>query len=573
MAPIEAGDRASGGTAPAGATAQAVSQPPQAGSRSLSRAAGGVSLAVLGSRVLGLFREVVFTSLFGASRELDAFIAAFRIPNLLRDLFAEGALSAAFVSTFSQKLEREGPQSAWQLANRVMNDLLLVVGAIVLIGMLATPWIVDWIAPGFRGEPGKIELTITLTRILFPFLLLVALAAVAMGVLNARSVFVVPASASSFFNLGSILGGLLFVQILSPHYLASVWSQPHVGAPLASQEVISALVGMALGTLIGGALQFLVQVPALRRVGFSYRPIGGFRDPGVRQVLGLMAPATLGIAAVQINVLVNTYFASELGNGPVSWLSVAFRLMYLPIGMFGVALGTVALPAMARSAARSDMKSFRASLREGLRLSLLLCLPAALGLALLAEPIIALIYQHGRFVAADTHASAIALAAYSVGLTGYAAIKILGPAFYALDDARTPMRVSLLSVAINLACNWTALKLLGLGHGGLALSTSVVALWNSALLFALLSKRIGGGTLGLGAELSRTVAATALMGIACWLWMLLLGAGGGFLRDLARVATTIPVGLVTFYGAGRLFGLRDLERLTDLLRRRLERPR
>ncbi len=572
MAPIEAPDGAHGRTAPAGVDVGPVN-PPSPGSRSLSRAAGGVSLAVLGSRVLGLVREVVFTSLFGAGRELDAFIAAFRIPNLLRDLFAEGALSAALVSTFSQKLEREGAESAWRLANRVLNDLLLVVAAIVLLGMIATPWIVDWIAPGFRGEPGKLELTITLTRILFPFLLLVALAAVAMGVLNARSVFLIPASASSFFNLGSIVGGLVFVQILSPHYLAAVWLRLHGGAPPPSQEIVSALIGMALGTLVGGGLQFLVQVPALRRAGFSYRPIGGFRDPGVRQVLRLMGPATLGIAAVQINVVVNTYFASELGNGPVSWLSVAFRLMYLPIGMFGVALGTVALPAMARAAARSDMESFRASLHEGLRLLLLLCLPAAVGLALLAEPIIALIYQHGRFVAADTHASALALAAYSLGLTGYAAIKILGPAFYALDDARTPMRVSLLSVAINLACNWAATRWLALGHGGLALSTSVVALWNSALLFALLRRRVGGVTPGLGTDLARTAAATAVMGVACWAWTGLLGTSEGFLRDLFRVTTTISVGLGTFYLAGRALGLPDLERAAGLLKRKLARSR
>jgi putative peptidoglycan lipid II flippase len=541
---------------------------------SLSRAAGGVSLAVLASRILGLVREVVFTSLFGASRELDAFIAAFRIPNLLRDLFAEGALSAAFVSTFSQKLEREGEVPAWELANRVLNDILFVVGVLVIAGIIGSPWIVDWIAPGFRDEPGKIELTITLTRILFPFLLLVALAAVAMGVLNARSVFLVPASASSFFNLGSIFGGLFFVAWLAPGYLRWTWSHLHGAAPAPPHEVVPALIGMALGTLLGGALQFFVQLPSLRRVGFHYRVIGGFRDPGVRQVLRLMGPATLGIAAVQINVVVNTYFASELGNGPVSWLSVAFRLMYLPIGMFGVALGTVTLPALARSVARSDMETFRARLREGLRLICLLCVPAAAGLALLAEPIIALIYQHGRFGAADTRAAAIALVAYSVGLTGYAAIKILGPAFYALDDARTPMRVSALSVILNLGCNWTAMRLLGLGHGGLALSTSLVALWNSAWLFVLLRKRIGGTSLGLAGDLRRILGATAVMGLACWPWIAWMDRGQrGFARDFVQVATTVPLGAATFYLAGRALGLSDLERLAGSLRRRLLAPR
>jgi putative peptidoglycan lipid II flippase len=547
-------------------------EPAPAPATSLTRAAGGVSLAVLASRILGLGREVVFTSLFGASRELDAFIAAFRIPNLLRDLFAEGALSAAFVSTFSQTLEREGEKAAWDLANRVLNDLLLVVSAVVVAGIVASPWIVDWIAPGYRYEPGKIELTIMLTRILFPFLLLVALASVAMGVLNARSVFLIPAAASSFFNLGSVVGGLVFVALLAPGYLGWAWSHPHGPSSSPAQEIVPALVGMAIGTLLGGGLQFLVQIPALRRIGFRYRAVGGFRHPGVRQVLRLMGPATMGVAAVQINVMVNTNFASDLGNGPVSWLSVAFRLMYLPIGMFGVALGTVALPNLARFAARGDMEGFRARLREGLRLLLLLCLPAAVGLAVCAEPIIALIYQHGRFGAADTHSAAVALAAYSVGLVGYAAIKILAPAFYALDDARTPMRISALSVIVNLGCNWTAIRLLGLGHGGLALSTSVVALWNSAWLFILLLKRIGGGTLDLGDDLRRIAAATAAMGIVCWCWLGWLGRfGSGFPYELLRVSTTIALGTATFYLLGRALGLADLERFTSLARRSLRR--
>jgi len=536
---------------------------------SLSRAAGGVGTAVLASRILGLVREVVFTSMFGASRELDAFIAAFRIPNLLRDLFAEGALSAAFVSTFSQSLERDGESRAWDLANRVLNDLLLVLAVVVVAGIVLSPWLVDWIAPGFRGEPGKLELTVTLTRILFPFLLLVAVAAVAMGILNACSVFLVPASASSFFNLGSIGGGLAFVALLAPHYFWWTLSWPK--GPPPGDEVVAALVAMAIGTLIGGALQLLVQVPALMRVGYRYRPIGGFRDPGVRQVLRLMGPATLGIAAVQINVVVNTYFASELGNGPVSWLSVAFRLMYLPIGMFGVALGTVALPSLARAAARGDQQQFHASLREGLRVLCLLCIPAAAGLAVCARPIIAVIYQHGRFGTADTHAAAVALSAYAVGLTGYAAIKILGPAFYALDDARTPMRVSMLSVLLNLVCNWLAVRVLGLGHGGLALSTSIVALWNSALLLVLLRRRVGGEWFGLDRELPRIGAATVAMAAACGIWLAVMGSRAGFGYDLLRVATTVPLGAATFLIVGRALGLSDLDRIARVVTSRFTR--
>lgn len=535
--------------------------------KSLSRSAGVVGIAVLGSRVLGLVREVVFTTLFGAGKELDAFIAAFRIPNLLRDLFAEGALSAAFVSTFSQKLDREGDVVAWKLASRVVNDLLIVVGGVVLLGVIFAPAIVDVMAPGFRAEPGKTELTVLLTRILFPFLLFVALAAVAMGVLNARSVFGVPASASSFFNLGSILGGLAFAWWLAPQYVGAVVARlGGTVVPIPEGEVRAALIGLTLGTLVGGLLQFLVQVPSLRSVGFHYHPVAGFRDAGVQQVLRLMGPATIGIAAVQVNVVVNTYFASELGNGPVSWLNVAFRLMYLPIGMFGVALGTAVLPAVARAASRDNMPEFREHLGEALRLLLLLCIPAAVGLALVSGPVIAMVYEHGRFAASDTRAAAQALSAYSIGLTGYAAIKILGPAFYAIDDARTPMRVSLLAVAINFVLNWTAVRVLGLGHLGLALSTSVVALWNSALLFVLLRERVGSLRAGFTLHVVRTAAATAVMAFACWAWMAWIDSGErSFAGEFRTIATTLPLGVVVFYAAGRAAGIPELRQFSRVL--------
>jgi putative peptidoglycan lipid II flippase len=535
---------------------------------SLRRSAGGVGLAVLASRILGLLREVVFASLFGAGRELDAFVAAFRIPNLFRDLFAEGALSAAFVTTFTRKLEREGEGAAWRLAALVLNDLLLVVGTVVAAGVIFAPAAIDLVAPGFRAEPGKAELTILLTRILFPFLLLVAAAAVAMGILNARSVFGIPASASSFFNLGSIAGGLGLAALLEPRYVAAVFAGAP-GAPGQSGDPSRALVGMALGTLLGGALQFLVQVPALRRVGFRYRPIVGFADPGVRDVLRLMAPATVGIAAVQLNVVINTYFASGLGDGPVSWLNVAFRLMYLPIGMFGVAIGTVVLPAVSRAASRGDLDGFRENLGEALRLLVILCLPAAVGLAVAAEPILALIYEHGRFGPDDTRAAAAALSAYSVGLSGYAAIKVLGPAYYALNDTRTPMRVSLASVGLNLLLNWTAVRLLGLGHVGLALSTSAVALWNAGLLAGGLRRRIGGLPRGLGSTALRASAASIAMGLACAVWLDRAAPRiHGFAGEFALVVTTVAGGAAVFYAAGRALGIEELRiSPTSLLRR------
>src|SRR6185369_12216639 len=456
-----------------GMVAAAAPPPPEGGGRrQLARRAGLVSAGVLASRILGLVREQTFAVLFGAGRELDAFVTAFRIPNLMRDLFAEGALSAAFVTTFTQRMEKDGTASAWRLANLVVNALAVVVGLVTLLGICFAPALVDFIAPGFAEIPGKTELTVTMTRIMFPFLLLVALAAVAMGVLNTCNVFGIPAAASAFFTLGSIIGGLGAVAWIAPGYVESVFGGGR--GEVAPDAAARAITGMAIGTLVGGLLQLLVQVPALYRVGFRWRPSLDAHDAGLRQVLRLMGPATVGAAAVQVNVLVNSNFASYLGDGPVSWLNVAFRFMQLPIGLFGVALGTVALPAVSRHRARGDTAALGRTVGQALELVALLCLPAAAGLAVFGVPVIGLVYEHGRFGPADTTAAAQALAAYAVGLAGYAGIKVLAPAFYALDDTRVPMLVSILSIVTNFVLNWTFVRVLGFGHVGLALSTSAV---------------------------------------------------------------------------------------------------
>src|SRR5213593_3803654 len=528
--------------------------PVEAGGRAqLARRAGVVSAAVLASRVLGLVREQVFAVFFGAGRELDAFITAFRIPNLLRDLFAEGALSAAFVTTFTWRLEHDGEAAAWRLANLVVNALAIVVGAITLAGIWFAPALVTAIAPGFADIPGKVELTVALTRIMFPFLLLVALAAVAMGILNTRHIFGVPAAASAFFNLGSIAGGLGCTAWLAPGYLAGVLGRGPAPDP---GLVTRAMTGMAIGTLVGGLLQLLVQVPSLWRVGFRYRPLLALRDPGLRQVMRLMAPATVGAAAVQVNVFVNNNFASYLGNGPVSWLNVAFRFMQLPIGLFGVAIGTVTLPVVSRHGARGDTRALGGTVRQALELVALLCLPAAVGLGLLGVPVIGLIYEHGRFGAADTAAAAAALAGYAVGLAGYAGIKVLAPSFYALGDARTPMLVSVLSIGVNWVLNWIFVRRLGFGHLGLALATSAVALGNFALLYVFLRRRIGrfGGRSAFG----RIAAATLVMAAVTWgVDRLVAGAlpAAATLHHALRLVAVVPPSVAVFWGACHVFGV------------------
>jgi len=541
--------------------------------RGLARSSAVVGGAVLASRLLGLVREQVFAGFFGAGRELDAFITAFRIPNLFRDLFAEGALSAAFVTTFSQKLEREGDASAWRLANLVIHALALVVGGIVIVGIITAPGLVDLIAPGFAATPGKTELTVFLTRLLFPFLFLVALAAVAMGMLNAKERFGVPASASSFFNLGSIVAGLATAWWLAPDYMSDLWSSGGRAA-LSSDAAARAITGMAVGTLVGGALQLLVQVPSLYRLKYRYQPGLSFRDPGLRKVLALMGPATIGAAAVQVNVMVNNNFASTLGDGAVSWLNVAFRFTQLPIGLFGVAVGVVALPAVSRRVARDDMKGFNETVTRALRLVFALTIPAAVGLAVLAPQVIGLVYQYGRFEAYDTTMAAQALVAYSLGLAGYANIKVLVPAFYALGDARTPALVSCLSIVINATLNWVAIRQLGYGHAALAVVTSVVALANFGVLFVVLRRRIGPAK-GLAGAVGRVLVAAAVLAGACVLaraTVALFVPLGSWSGRGATVAFGVPAGAAAFVWVGGKLGLSEItsafERVSALFARR-----
>jgi putative peptidoglycan lipid II flippase len=552
-------------TAPA-AAATPTAAAATSGRREIARRAGVVSLAVLASRVLGLVREQVFAVLFGAGRELDAFITAFRIPNLLRDLFAEGALSAAFVARFTRALEADGPDAAWRLANQVLNALAVVVGTLTLLGIWAAPALVATIAPGFGEIPGKLELTIHLTRIMFPFLVLVAFAAVAMGILNTHNVFGIPAAAAAFFNVGSVLGGVAAAWWLAPGYLATfAGGDPAARTALAER----AITGMAIGTLVGGALQLGVQVPRARRLGWRWRPVLDWRDPGLRDVMRLMAPATIGAAAVQVNVFVNSNFASYLGDGPVSWLNVAFRFMQLPIGLFGVAVGTASLPTVSRQSARGDRVAVSSTVGDALELVALLCLPAAVGLAVLGVPMIGLVYEHGRFAVADTQAAAGALAGYAIGLGGYAAIKVLAPSFYALGDARTPMLVSLLSIAVNFTLNWTFVRRLGLGHVGLALSTSAVALANSTILWAVLRRRIGPLGEHLWRTLGRIALATAAMGVAIWALDGAVAprvAAYGSPGYAVRLAVSVPAGVATFAAACVALDVPAVRRLVRRLR-------
>jgi putative peptidoglycan lipid II flippase len=518
---------------------------------SVVRSAGIVSVAVAMSRVTGLVREIVMARLFGAGFIYDAFLLGFRIPNLTRDLFAEGALSSAFVPIFTQTLAQKGKQEAARLSALVATALILIVGSVCVLGVIFSPALVDLLAEGFRQVPGKFDLAVKLTRIMFPFLLLVALAAQAMGVLNACNRFAVPALASTFFNLGSVAFGLIL----------GFWLAPWIG--------IEPITGMAIGVVLGGALQLAWQMPALRREGFAFRLKADWNDSGLRKIISLMGPAILGNAAVQVNVMVNTNFASSIpGNGPVSWLGYAFRFMQLPLGLFGVAIASATLPSIARSAGANDFEEFRRTLSRSLGMVFLLTLPSSVGLVVLGHSMIGAIYQGGKFQAFDTAQTALALSCYAVGLAGYSALKVLNPAFYALHDARTPMIISLLSIAVNYVAASLLLGETSLGHAGLALSTSAVAIFGAVALFAILRARIGGiyGR-NLFASIWKISLASAVMGAAVWtssrgiqVW---LGAGRlGYISDLA---ISIPCGIVVFYLGCRILQVSELELATRAL--------
>ena len=525
----------------------------------IARNAGVVGPATFLSRLLGLAREQVMAALFGAGFATDAFNVAFRIPNLLRDLFAEGAMSSAFVPTFTAVHQREGDREAWAFGRQLMLALGTVLLLVCVAGWLLAPWLVRLFAPGFGSIPGKLDLTILLTRVMLPFLPAVALAAAAMGMLNARGSFAVPALAPTMLNLGMIVGGVALIPVVE-----------RFGQP--------AILAMGLGVLIGGIGQFVCQLPALYRMGFRLRLERPFGHPGVLRVASLMGPAAVGLAATQVNLLVSTLIASLLAQGSVSWLSYAFRLMQLPIGVFGVALATVSMPALARAAVDRDLPALKTTLSATVRLVVLLTVPAAVLLAVLAAPICRLLYEHGRFGALDTLRTAGALRMYCIGLPAFAAVGVMTRAFYALGDTRTPVQASVVSVTLNLALNLLLvgpLRGLGLEHAGLALATSVTSIASLLQLTWYMRRRVGRleGRRMLN-TLWRVTAASLIAALPCAVGLAL--AAGRWERGTIAAAIEVLAGLLVAlavgYGAMRLLRVEELatvEALGAALRRRL----
>ena len=436
-------------------------------SQSMAVSAGKVSLATAVSRIFGLIREQVMAYLFGAGMATDAFVAAFRVPNLLRDLFAEGALSSAFVPVFKDKLVKKGNRDAFLLANLTISGLILIVGIVIAVGIIIAPGIIYVSANGFTAEPEKFILTVNLTRIMFIYLLLVSVSAVLMGMLNSTGRFGIPALSPALFNIGMIITPLLLYR--------------HFDIPIYT---------LAVGVLIGGIGQLVFQLPSLFRIGFRFRFIINFADEGIRRIGRLIAPMILGLSASRINILVNTLLASFLMEGAMSYLNYAYRLMHFPLGVFGVALGTVALPKLSDDVARENTGQLAKTFMEAIGLSMFLVIPSAVYLAGYGEDLVRLIYQRGAFGPEATTETARALYFYAFGLVGFAGVRVAAPVYYALGDAKRPMFYSIISVIINIVLNFAFIPLWG--FAGLAAATSAAGLSNLFLLSLNLRKKVDG---------------------------------------------------------------------------------
>ena len=434
----------------------------------LLRAAATISGLTLLSRITGLIRENLTASIFGASGFTDAFFVAFRLPNLLRRLFAEGAFSQAFVPMLAQARGQGDEAAMKRMVDRIATALFWVLMAVSVLGVAGAPLLVWAMASGLARDPAAYDAAVTMTRWMFPYILFISLVALSAGILNTWKRFAVPAFAPVLLNLCFIAAALGLSRFFDPPVYA-----------------------LAAGVVAGGIAQLAIQVPALRRIGMLPRIganlVDAFSDPATRRLMKQMGPAVLSVSVAQVSLVVNTHIASRLAAGSVSWISYADRLMEFPTALLGVALGTVLLPSLSRAGASGDADEYTSLLDWGLRLVVLLAVPCTVGLALAAEPLTALLFNYGRFGAVDVAMTRTAVIGYSVGLVGLIAIKVLAPGFYAKQDVRTPVKIALLVLAITQVLNLLLVPLFA--HAGLALSISLGALTNAALLFAGLRRR------------------------------------------------------------------------------------
>jgi putative peptidoglycan lipid II flippase len=513
--------------------------------RGVVSAVGAIGVATLASRVLGYLRDMVVAHAFGAGPVTDAFLVAFRIPNLLRRLLGEGALSTAVIPVFTETLTRGGPTAFGRLARAATGAAIVVLCLVSALGALLSHQVVAIMAPGWRADTGLFDLAVTLTRVMFPYLVLVGLAALAMGALNAHHRFVTAPIGPAVLNVAMIAAVLGLAGHMNPPVMA-----------------------LAVGVLVGGLGQLLVQLPELRRLGVPLTPSAEWRHPAVAQIAHRLWPAVFALAAVQITVVVNTLLASLLPTGTVSYLYYADRVMEFPLGIFGIALATAALPSMSAQAARGELAGLRATLEFALRMAAFVAIPAAVGLVLLGGPIVRLLFQRGEFSAADAVLTAQALTGYAVGLPAFSATRIAAQTFYALGDTRTPVVVGFLSVAVNVVL--ALLLMWPMRHTGLALASSLSSYVNVLGLCWLLRRRLDGPRgRDLWRSLARTLAASALLALWCaWMSGLVPGVPGPARHGLGWTVVALIGGVAVYGAAAAALGSTELRGLLGLLRRR-----
>lgn len=515
---------------------------------SVVKAAGMIGLATFSSRILGFVRDMVLARLFGATPAADAFFVAYRIPNLLRELFAEGSMSSAFIPVFTEYQILKSKRDAWELASAAFTTLLTIVTGITILGIVAAPGIVWVLAPGFHSDPTKLGMTTLLTRIMFPYLIFISLAALAMGILNSLRAFAAPAFSPVFFNI-FIIGCAVFLSPAMPEPILAV----------------------AIGVVAGGAAQFAMQLPGLKLRGLLF----GFRfEPGhsgVRRIGWLMVPSMLGLSVTQINITVSTVLASFFDGGP-TYLFYGMRLIQFPLGIFGVALATAILPTLSSQAARGALDELRTTLGFGLRMILFIILPAMLGLILLRQPIVHLFFEHGSFTHDDTVATATAVLCYAVGLWAFAGVRIIVSAFYSLQDTKTPAITAAVAVGANVVFSLLFMNVLG--AAGLALATALAAMLNGAILVVILNRRLGGvdwPSVGrsslrvLGASVPLTLACSWVAGAQVWTHP------DDWIAKSVMLFVAIGLSMTGYFGIHALLRSEELDVVWEMVRRKIGR--
>jgi putative peptidoglycan lipid II flippase len=513
--------------------------------REVTKAAGVVSGATLLSRILGFIRDMVIANVYGAAMATDAFFVAFRIPNLLRRLVGEGSLTAAFIPVFTEYLETEKKQEAWDLANSLITTLIIFLAGIALLGIVFAPFIIMIIAPGFHDPVDKYRLTVHLTRVMFPYIFFIGLTVMAMGILNSLKHFAMPALAPTLLNISMILSAL---------YLSSYTENP--------------VLALAYGVLLGGAAQLLVQIPFLWKKGLRYRFRLNFAHPGVKKVGLLMVPSVIGLAAAELNTFVDTLLASLLQEGSVSFLYYGNRLVQFPLGLFGVAMGIAVLPLFSIASAKRDIEELKETLSFALRLVFFLTIPATVGLIVLRVPIINVLFQRGEFFLSATYNTAIALLYYSFGLFAFAGVKIVVPAFYSLKDTKTPVKIGAFSMLFNIVLS--LILMIPLKHGGLALATSLASILNLYLLLLVLRRRLG--PLGLRKIIRsffKSFLATLVMGaVLFYLSDVYFKIDSVFIDRMGVLVLSLAVGTLSYLFLSYFLKSEELRFLIDFVIRR-----